>query len=392
MRWFGIDLKRYSKSFRLRKEAERFAETKQQEVRQGKGDPPKWMTLDAFYLEHEKLMQGKVRHNTLRMQMATLGNFAACVGWDADIKHIRMRDIEKFSAVRAATGIETITVNKEVKTLKRLFNLAIGRGYLAEGSNPCAKVPLGRVGRRRKPYCSPEHFELLFAKAEELLWQTLLVVLYVTGLRKLEAMHLLWSDIDFESGMLHISRRDAKGYVQKWSPKDHELRSIPLPKQAVNLLAAWQAVAPLDCPYVFLDAGRWAYYRERFDAGTWKARQELANNWLRRFKTLCKHTGIGKFTLHDLRRSCITNWARQLPIHVTQQLAGHSDIHTTQTYYLSVQLEDVAKAKRVQGKVISGIGDAKLTDPKLTHWTQKRDFPARKQFAGVPKPLNRKEL
>ena len=43
-RWFGTDGKRRSKSFPTRKEAERFAETKQQAVRQGNGDPPQRMT------------------------------------------------------------------------------------------------------------------------------------------------------------------------------------------------------------------------------------------------------------------------------------------------------------------------------------------------------------
>ncbi len=40
VRWFGSDGKRFSKSFRNRKEAERYAETKQAEVRVGKGDRP----------------------------------------------------------------------------------------------------------------------------------------------------------------------------------------------------------------------------------------------------------------------------------------------------------------------------------------------------------------
>ncbi|MFC1737588.1 hypothetical protein ACFL1G_00880 [Planctomycetota bacterium] len=41
--------------------------------------------------------------------------------------------------------------------------------------------------------------------------------------------------------------------------------------------------------------------------------------------------------MQDFRRSCITNWVRELPIHVVQKLAGHSDIKTTRLYYLSVE-------------------------------------------------------
>lgn len=385
-RWFGLDGKRYSKSFNTRKEAERFAETKQQDVRQGKGDPPVRMTLREFYWEHKKLMQGKVAPTTLHMQLATLALLAESVGWQREVTRLTTRDIEQFSATRATTGNEAITVNKEVKTLKRLFNLAISRGYLATGSNPAIGVPMAKVGKKRKPYCPPEQFHLLFGKAVDELWRTLLVILYTAGLRKREAMHLTWGDIDFASGVVHVTRRDALGFVQKWAPKDHEVRSIPLPKQAVDLLTALQSAAPEKCPYVFMNAERWNYYRQHVEARKWNSRCDLVNNWLRRFKTLCKQAGVGGFTLHDLRRSCITNWARNLPIHVTQQLAGHSDIHTTQGYYLSVQADDLAKAKRVQTKLMTGLKDAPPTDPKLTHSAQKRDFPKRKEFGGIPQP------
>ena len=77
---------------------------------------------------------------------------------------------------------------------------------------------------------------------------------------------------------------------------------------------------------------------------------------------------------------CITNWARHLPIQVTQLLAGHSDIKTTQEYYLSVQDSDLKKAQRVQKKLLGEVPKADPTDPKLTLRTQKRDFPGRRQF------------
>ncbi len=48
VRWFGSDGKRFSKSFKSRKEADRYAETKQAEVRVGKGDRPRAVTLGEF--------------------------------------------------------------------------------------------------------------------------------------------------------------------------------------------------------------------------------------------------------------------------------------------------------------------------------------------------------
>jgi len=59
----------------------------------------------------------------------------------------------------------------------------------------------------------------------------------------------------------------------------------------------------------------------------------------------------------------MTNWARNLPTHVVQKLADHSDIKTTQKYYLVVQKEDLEKARQVQSRILG----SDLTDPLLTH-------------------------
>ena len=48
--------------------------------------------------------------------------------------------------------------------------------------------------------------------------------------------------------------------------------------------------------------------------------------------------------------------------------------------------DDLAKAKRVQTKLMTGLKDAPPTDPKLTHSAQKRDFPKRKQVGGISQP------
>jgi len=211
------------------------------------------------------------------------------------------------------------------------------------------------------------------------------MVLYTTGLRLREALNLTWPDVEFAAGQIHVTRKEKNGYVQAWTPKDHETRALPLPKQAVDLLTRWQTLAPEQCPYVFMDHGRWEYYRRQVDMNAWRSYTDLTNNVLRRFKTICRKAGIGPYTVHDLRRSCITNWAMELPIHVVQQLAGHSDIKTTQQFYLSVRVEDVQKAKQVQQRLV---GETDLagasTDQKLTNSARKREFPKRKVFDSLP--------
>lgn len=377
-RWFGSDGKRYSRSFKTRKEAQLFTSKKQTEVQNKKLDPLPNITLWAYYKEHKDLMQGNIAPKTLQLHRASLESLAASIGWNRQLNKITVRDIEKFRSARLKTAIAPATANKELKTLRRIFNLAIIRGYLSRGSNPCKGIPMLKVGSKRQKYIKPEEFHAIYGGVRDSLWRALLVTVYTTGLRLREALNLTWQDIDFNSGELHVTRKKCDGFVQSWTPKDHEKRTIPLPEQAVSLLSTWQSTSPLGCSYVFMDQGRWDYYRQQVEFGKWSDGQDLVNNMLRRFKTICRKAGVGPYTIHDMRRSCITNWAKHLPIHVVKELAGHSDIKTTQQFYLSVQPEDVSKAKKVQELLVGKIPKTDLTDPKVTHSAKKRLFPGRR--------------
>ena len=152
-----------------------------------------------------------------------------------------------------------------------------------------------------------------------------------------------------------------------------------MPDQAIALLATLYTSAADGCPYAFMTPSRWEFYEAECDAGRWRQDQDLLNNLLRRFKTIVKRAGVALATLHDLRRSCITNWARELPIHVLQKLAGHSDIQTTQRYYLVVEQRDFDEARLMQEKLVGESQIQEVSDPVLTPTAQKRRSPQPKR-------------
>ena len=169
---------------------------------------------------------------------------------------------------------------------------------------------------------------------------------------------------------IRIVCKESEGNLRGWEPKDHEGRVLPVPAEVIQLLADLQVTSAEGCPYTFIPAWRWKHIKQAQKAGEWNDKQALLNNLVRRFITLRRHAEIAKCTLHDLRRSCITNWAKVLPIHVVQKLAGHSDIKTTRLYYLAVEESDLERARKVQEKILR----TNQTDPLLTHFAKNEGF------------------
>ena len=355
VRWYSSDGKRYSKSFKSRKEANEYAKHVQGNVDKGKSDKPRKITLAEFIEEHKEIMVGQVAYSTLQEHRRALDSFGAHVGEDRPLAQIRPSHAESFVSSRLIR-VGVATVNKDIRTLKSIFNRAIEpRRYLAEGNNPFASIK-ERKNASPNPYFVPlDDLQKVFPELRSLWWRAFLIAAYTSGCRKNELLHLTWVDVDFAGLHVHVCPKRPAENTLAWEPKDHERRVIPVPKETIQILANLQAEADENSPYVFLSGRRLAHILEKRRVGEWTSRCELVNNVLTGLKKLCRKAGVKVFCLHDLRRTCITNWAQRLPIQVVKELAGHSSIETTQKYYLSVQPTDMVAARDLQSKLMTSL-------------------------------------
>ncbi len=376
VRWFGSDGQRYGRSFKTRKEAERCAKKKQEQIGQGKADPPKGVSFVNFVTEHAQLMKGQVARATLADQMRALRMFMEHIGETTWLRSIKPRHAESFISVRLASARKIGTVNKDIRTLKRVFNLAIEpRGYLMPEQNPFARIKQRKQSAKSIRYITAQEFRKLLGAASTLWWKAFLSVAYTTAARKNEIVNLTWADVDFEQNRIRITSKQAGASLSDWEPKDHEGRILPAPAGVLQLLVDLQLEAPEGCPYVFVPTWRWHYIQKARKCGRWNQNRALLNNLNRKLTTLQKKAGLAKFSYHDLRRSCITNWAKHLPAHVVRKLAGHSDIKTTLRYYLSVQEDDLEKARQIQSQIL----ESDPTDQILTNSDKNDGFSAKKR-------------
>lgn len=358
VRWCGTNNKKYGKVFHKRKEAERYALELQTHVNLGRADGPRKVTIHEFIGEHEKVMRGQVAYATLKDHVRALRFFEKFIGESFLLSKIKPRHAEAFVAGRLSTVPSVATVNKDIRTLKSIFNLAIEpRGYLAKGQNPFAKIRERKITENEIRYVTVEEYHKLVKAAEKIWWHVLFSLAYGSGLRRNEILHLTWADIDFEHQRIKVSAKKGTEDILEWDPKNRKNRIVPMSDKSSQLLANIQVQAPEGHAYVFVSPKRLERIKERRKIGKWNPRSALVNNLTRDFNVVRRRANVAECTLHDLRRSAITNWAQRLPIQVVQALAGHSNIATTRKYYLAVRSEDFAAAGELLNTILAKTED-----------------------------------
>ena len=232
--------------------------------------------------------------------------------------------------------------------------------------NPFKKVKAPKCTVRRWHYLSPDEYRRLFSVAPNLRWKAFYALGYTAGLRFGELFNLVWGDVDFEHGEVRIENRQGTATMPEFFVKDYEARRLRLPNHTLEVLADLKASREImneDTPYVLLDERRYKLVLEKWKKykaveHPWR-NQDMVNNTLRNFKKHVERASIrpdSQLTVHTLRKSCVQNWANELPINVTKELAGHSSIATTQKFYLQVDEYHRAKAAEVVENLVSGSG------------------------------------
>ena len=356
VRWCGTNREKYGKLFKTRKEAERHALDLQNRINLGRADKPQKITLQEFRIDHEQVMKGQVAYATLYDQLRALRFFENFIGASILLSKVKPRYAEAFVTHRLSTVPSIATVNKDIRTLHHIFNLAIEpRGYLIEGQNPFAEIKERKTTENEIRYVEITEYLALMDKAKNLWWRGLLSIAYGSGLRRNEILNLTWKNIDFENQLITVVAKKESLKLLAWDPKSRRNRVVPMSNESAQLLADLQLKAEEGFPYIFISPQRLKRIRERQKFGTWNPRSQIINNLDREFRILRCKADVDKCVIHDLRRSAITNWAKKLPIQIVQQLAGHSDISTTRKYYLAVRSEDLLSANMFLNEILSKV-------------------------------------
>lgn len=243
--------------------------------------------------------------------------------------------------------------------------------------NPFDGIRADRVSEPSVRYVTGDEFAALIAACDgantPAWWKAFLLLCYCGGLRYGEALNVTWADVDYEHEAISIEPKRETPATLSWQPKDYECRRVPVPAEVINAIASLQELAPAGHAYPFMTPRRVRFIKAAKAQGIWGDTQALMNNTRRAFAGLVKRAGkpAGKWSgkpavkwcgslvdpdgnptmsLHDLRRTAITNWTKNTNIQTVQALAGHSSVISTMKYYAAVT-EDQFKLARAAAAV-----------------------------------------
>lgn len=374
VRWFAPDaegkLRRPSKTFPTREEAEKFQAEKASAFANvpGTRKVAREMTLQQFISELLELRLGprgqRLKVTTVVLYRHALEALAGVVGQDRPVRDIGPRDAARFLSRMHEQNRNRATLNKFKRTLAAAFNVAISpMGLIRE--NPFKGIKADRVSDSPIRCLSSEEFAALMDVCETLWWRAWLAVCYTAGLRYSEAAHLLWADVNFARETVRVTRKTDGPDTIAWTPKDYETREVPIPGETTALLAELHATASESHAYVFLPADRFRLIKDAQRQGLWREEQAVLNNFQRSFRRLILRAAEAAPTLkdaedkptismHDLRRSAITNWSRRANIQTVMRMAGHSNIETTRRYYAATTDDQIALVREASAAAVSG--------------------------------------
>lgn len=254
--------------------------------------------LDRYLNEHA------VRRANYPRELTSVKTLKAFFGTPT-LDQVTPKRIVAYKNHRYADGVKPSTINRELATLKKAFNLARREWEWCE-DNPVCRVSMERENNTRDRWLTVEEETRLFNAAAPWLRELMVFAIH-SGMRMGEILGLTWAGVD-------LFRRT----VTVFKSKNGERRTIPLNQTALELLTHKYGNRSGDTDLVFPS----------------EAQTRLnASNIGRSLHLALKKAKMIDFHFHDLRHTCATRMVQAgVDLYKVQRLLGHKSPIMTQRY------------------------------------------------------------
>jgi site-specific recombinase XerD len=213
--------------------------------------------------------------------------------------------IVEYKNQRYAAGLKPASINRELATLKKAFNLAVREWEWCK-DNPVSRVSMEKENNKRDRWLSLDEEAHLLQHCPPWLHDLVVFALH-TGMRMGEILELTWRGVDFTRRTVTVLRS-----------KNGERRTIPLNETVLAMLRQKSKLRSLTTELVFCS----------------QAFTPMESGHLRRsFRLALKKAKIDDFHFHDLRHTFATRLVHAgVDLYKVQRLLGHKSPVMTQRY------------------------------------------------------------
>ena len=329
-----------TRTFRTRRDAERFAATVEADKLRGTWIDPRRASRPFTETAEEWLTSNPMKRPTsmARDESIVRVHIIPALG-DRSIGQITQRDVRHL-VVAWSTKLAPRTVRRMFGVLRTIFLFAIESEVI--GASPCRGVRLPPIAPLRRHVVSADELVLL-ADAHPQEFRPMVYLGALLGLRWGEVAGLRVGRIDFDAQTVTIAEqltRGTQGLHYMGPPKSQAgHRTLAVPKSLMTMLADH-----LDAENISrLDREAMVFTRADGDPLEY-------SNWRRRtWVPAVTAAGLDGLTFHDLRRANATAMVlRGLDLKTAQTRLGHSDPRLTLGIYAQATNEaDRAAADRL---------------------------------------------
>ena len=262
---------------------------------------------------------------------------------------LTVSDIDKLLSAKTDSGLSPSTVRRIRAILAQCLDQAIRWELVVRNVAKLSRSPksVRTEGRSLSPDQARHLLETLKGHRNEALYALMLS----TGLRRGEALGLMWKDFDRLAGVLRVSRqlkREGSRLVTADTKTAKSRRAVNLADPM--LLALFEHEVRQEAERVHL-AGSWVESGFIFTSqiGT----PIDPRNLYREFQLICRRAGLGDWHPHELRHSAASLMLAQgVKIQVVSQVLGHSSIRMTADVYGHLLDPDRKEAAEAIGAVL----------------------------------------
>lgn len=292
---------------------------------------------------------------------------------------MRLRDIKPVhirGVMSNLSGYSRSVQSKALQILRSVFNAAVENHILLRSPVSAGLEPGGKAPKEKVPL-TPEQSQRLLAATAGTRAYVAVAVMLGAGLRREEAVGLMWKDVDLKSGIINVRHAKAfhgsRGEVSDRLKSDAAYRSIPTPGWLLQILREEKERSNSD--FVLSMRNGESLTASSFDRlwGIIEARttddpEKLGNPVSARHPDVIYSLDFHTHP-HLLRHTCITRWVEAgLDMKEVQYLAGHATPDMTMRVYAHydqrIRLESTAKKIRSL-PLLAGHGPADALAPQL---------------------------